>query len=93
MVLTLKNKIKKIDRSPEQEGQASIEAVLITVLLLSLTVYGSGYMRSQNFIGKMVSVPWKQISGMMSAGHWVDPQTALDQKLHPHINTISREGD
>ena len=86
----VENKIH--DRELER-GQLALEAVLIVVLLLSLTIYGSREIRNRNLIGKIVSGPWQSISGMMSTGNWQSPQSALDENLHPHVNTMTREGD
>lgn len=93
-----KNKFRK-DRSfkseilTNQQGQLAIEGVLIVVLLLSLSIFASRYIRDQNLMGKMVSEPWRQIAGMMATGNWRPTQSALDDNLHPHVNTMTREGD
>ncbi len=76
-----------------QQGQIAMEGVLIIVLLLSITMFASRYIRDQNLMGKIISEPWRQISGMMATGNWKAPQTALDENLHPHVNTMTREGD
>lgn len=76
-----------------EKGQIAIEAVLITVLLLSLTIFGSRYIRNQNLIGKIISEPWRQLSGMIATGNWQAPESAMDENLHPHVNTMTRVGD
>lgn len=91
--LMVKLKTKNKEHKKNEKGQMAIEAVLITVLLLSLTIFASRQMRSRNFIGRMIAEPWRQISGMMSTGNWMDSQQALDNNLHPHVNTLTRVGD
>lgn len=76
-----------------QKGQLAIEAVLIVVLLLSLSIFASRYIRDQNLMGKIISEPWSQIAGMMATGNWQAAQSALDENRHPHVNTMTREGD
>lgn len=76
-----------------QKGQLSIEAVLIVIVLISLSLFVSREIKNRNLVGKLVSGPWKKISGMMSTGNWKDPNEAMDSHLHPHVNGISREGD
>lgn len=77
----------------DQQGQLALEAILIIVLLLSLSIFASRYIRDQNLMGKMISEPWQQIAGMMATGNWRPAQSALDENLHPHVNTMTREGD
>jgi hypothetical protein len=84
--------IKHRNRS-SQKGQLAIEGVLILVLLLSLSIFASRYIRDQNLMGKIISEPWSQIAGMMATGNWQAAQSALDENLHPHVNTMTREGD
>jgi hypothetical protein len=97
--ILIKNKVNFVNKTkyPKhrdlERGQLAIEAVLIVVLLLSLTIFASREIRNRNLIGKMVSGPWQNISGMMSTGNWQAPQSALDANLHPHVNTMTREGD
>ncbi len=76
-----------------EKGQLALESVLIVTLLLSLSIFASREMKKRNFIGSLIAEPWKQISGMMSTGNWADSQTALDDNLHPHVNTMTRIGD
>lgn len=89
----LKHKIKHEKIKQNQSGQMALEAVLIVVLLLSLTIFITREIRSRNLIGGMIAEPWRQISGMMSTGNWMDGQKAMDQNLHPHVNPLTRQGD
>ncbi len=76
-----------------QNGQIAIEGVLILVLLLSLSIFASRQIKDRNLMGRIISEPWRQISGMMSTGNWKDSQAAMDENLHPHVNTMTRIGD
>lgn len=86
--------VKKVDyRRKSQSGQLAVEMVMIIVLLLSLSIYASRYVRDRNLMGKLVSGPWKQISGMIETGNWQAPVNAMDEGMHPHVNTLTRIGD
>lgn len=85
-------KDKKQNRR-SQTGQLAIEAVLIVVLLLSLSLFVTKYMRDNQVVSKMVAGPWKRLSGMMATGNWAPEDQAFGQVMHPHTNTMSRTGD
>ena len=83
----------KIGKKNLQKGQLAIEMVLIIVTLLALALFVSREIRNRNLIGKLISGPWKQISGVMATGNWKDPEEAMESNLHPHVNGVSRAGD
>lgn len=82
-----------MDIRKSEQGQLAIEAILIVVLLLSLSLFASREIRNRNLISKLIAEPWSQIAGMMETGNWSAPQPAMDSNRHPHVNTMTREGD
>lgn len=88
----VKNK-KRILVKQSEQGQLAMEAMLIVMLLVSLAIVGSREIRNRNLMGKIVSGPWRDISGMMETGNWKSAQSAMDANEHPHVGTITRQGD
>lgn len=88
-------KVKKKDNQKlkSQSGQLAIEAVLIVVLLLSLSLFASKWLRDNEVLAKMISGPWKHIAGMMATGNWQPTDDAIAEGTHPHLNTMTRTGD
>ena len=67
--------------------------MMLVILMVALALFSSREIRSRNIMGKIVSGPWRDISGMMETGNWKAPQSAMDNNEHPHVNTITRTGD
>lgn len=86
-------KIKSKNITDNQVGQLAIEAVLIVILLLSLSLFVTKFMRDQQVISKMVAGPWKRLAGVMATGNWTPEDQGFGARLHPHTNTMTRTGD
>ncbi len=65
-----------------QRGQATIEAVLIVVVLLSAAIYVSQQFRSRKTMASLVEGPWSYIDGMAQYGVWGTPKRV--KKLNPY---------
>ncbi|MCO5112846.1 MAG: hypothetical protein M9899_01590 [Bdellovibrionaceae bacterium] len=87
------NKKNKKGITNNQVGQLAIEAVLIVILLLSLSLFVTKYMRDNQVLSKMVAGPWKRLAGVMATGNWVPEDQAYGSTLHPHTSTMTRTGD
>ena len=74
-----------------QSGQLIIEAILIMVLVLGITILLQNQFRDRRIIGSLVAGPWGAVAGMISNGAW--KSEAEGRVLHPQGNIISREGD
>lgn len=83
----------KVKNREGQKGQLAIEAVLIVILLMSLSLFATKYMRDNNVLANMISGPWKVIAGMMATGNWTSEDEAYATGTHPHLNGMSRVGD
>lgn len=86
-------KLKKKIKKEYERGQLAMEAVLLVVLFVSLAIFASREIKNRNFMGKMVSGPWKVLAGVMATGNWKATDEAFSNNLHPHVNTQSRTGD
>ncbi len=69
-----------------QKGQLTIEAILIMVVLTSIALTFSRFVKSNNLIASVVEGPWKPIQGMIENGVW---ETGDKAKSH-HPSNRSR---
>ena len=76
-----------------QAGQATMEAVLILVVMISLVIKISSYAAENGFIRKVVEGPWGTVRGMIEDGVWVN--CANSKSMHPNQfeRHQSRRGD
>lgn len=76
-----------------QAGQATMEAVLILVIIVGLTSQISRFAKGQEFVRKLVEGPWEPIRGMIEDGVWV--RYTNSKPLHPNhkIRHQSKSGD
>lgn len=92
--MVLEKKVqKKSTKKTSERGQLAVEAMMIVLLLIGLSLYASREIRRRNLMGKIVSGPWQQISGMMATGNWQRTEQAMENHQHPHVNTMTRVGD
>ncbi len=82
--INLKNRYK-------ESGQFMLEAILLMILFLGVTVILKKKFDEKNILGLLVAKPWEQISGMMSHGFWKSESFSPD--LHPQALQLSRAGD
>lgn len=66
----------------EQKGQASMEAVLIMVVLVVLFAKISSVAKDQGFLAKIVEGPWSMVRGMIEDGVW--EKQASSKALNPN---------
>ena len=65
-------------RLRNQRGQMTIEAVLLLVIALAFAKVGTGAIKDQDFLRKMVSGPWSYLQGMIQNGVWAEGTTGND---------------
>lgn len=77
----------------KEKGQAVIEAVLLSIVLLGAVLLVSRYFQQEELIRRIVSGPWQNLSGMIQNGVWAPPRISM--KMHPnlHIRHVSLKGD
>lgn len=67
-----------------QRGQASVEAVLIVVVIVAIAMWTSQQFRSRGLIASLVDGPWAYIDGMSQHGVWANSKKAA--KLSPYLS-------
>lgn len=72
-----------IDLRRNQKGQFVIEAVLLTVLLLSLFGFVTSQLKQRGMLKKLMQTPFLHYSGMAENGVWGDP--AQTRSKHPNL--------
>lgn len=70
----------------QQHGQFAIEAVLLTLVMMTLIITGSRLIREKQLFAKIMKNPSNQLTGMIESGVWAPAKAA--QKNHP--NQIDR---
>ncbi len=65
-----------------QKGQFLIEAVLLMIVMASLTILLTSKLREMDYVKKLVAGPWPYLAGVIENGVWM----ASDQSrsLHPN---------
>lgn len=66
-----------------QNGQLIIEAVLLMIVLMSLTILVSRQFREKHLLADIVEGPWAYVQGMAECGVWAPPKQACT--LHPNL--------
>lgn len=86
-------KRNQFERFTNQLGQASMEAVLILIVVTVIAIQISSLAKSQGLAQKVVEGPWSSIRGMVEDGVWV--RHTESKSLHPNhlIRHQSRRGD
>lgn len=80
-------------RLMNQAGQATMEAVLIMIVTMSVAVKISSYASESGFVRNIVEGPWGTVRGMIEDGVWVnytDSKTMHPNQFERHQ---SRRGD
>ncbi len=80
-----------LKRIKKQSGQASVEAVLLLALLISLGVVLTNQFESNQIISNLVSGPWRSIDGMIRHGSWQPAGQAIQS--HPHNRKVTYDSD
>lgn len=77
----------------KQAGQATMEGVLLTVLVVAVAGSVSSYARSEGLLAKIVEGPWSPMRGMIENGVWVRYNDS--KTLHPNHRARhqSRQGE
>lgn len=65
-----------------QAGQASMEAVLIMVVITSVALKISSYAKDSGFVSDIVEGPWSPIRGMIEDGVW--EKHTHSKAMHPN---------
>jgi hypothetical protein len=76
-----------------QKGQASMEAVLLLVIVTIVAIKISSLAQSEGLMRNVVEGPWGPIRGMIEDGVWMKYQNS--KPLHPNhlIRHQSKKGD
>ena len=72
-----------------QKGQSIIEAVLLIFVAVTLMATLSNFLKGKEFAKKLVSGPWKNISGMVQCGVW-KPCGIGNENTADHPSNIRR---
>jgi hypothetical protein len=71
-------------------GQATIEMVLMTVVIVATALTVSSAFRNNEFFANLVSTPWKALAGLIQNGAWGTPTDTMAK--HPNgelrLNTV-----
>ena len=70
-------------RLRNNRGQMTVEAVLLLVIALAFAKVGTGAIKEQDFLRKMVSGPWMYLQGMIQNGVWSEANSGSD--IHPNV--------
>lgn len=76
-----------------QAGQATMEAVLLTVVVAIVATMISNYARSSGMMADIVEGPWAPMRGMIENGVWVRYNES--KAMHPNhlARHQSKKGD
>ena len=66
-----------------QNGQMTLEAVLLLVIGMTFVTVASEQIKSRNLLSTMVSEPWAYIQGMTQNGVW--QSASAGTSLHPNV--------
>ena len=66
-----------------RRGQFVIEAILLMVVLLGISMQIARYVKDNQLVSGMVTGPWAKVAGMAEFGVWHAPN-AEGQKMHPN---------
>lgn len=69
-----------------QNGQMTLEAVLLMVIGVTFVTVASAGLKKQNVLGLLVAEPWGVVQGMIQNGIWAP----ADAGLSDHPNTFGR---
>lgn len=77
----------------KQNGQVTIEAVLLMVFFVALFGFLSKSLEEFGFLNQMIYRPWLQVSGLIENGVWGLPDETT--KYHPthHSRKVTVIGD
>lgn len=75
--------MKARSRLKTHSGQMIIETILVMTVLLSIVLALRSTLQSSEAFKNLVQGPWQFLSGMMIAGDWSPPATAIER--HPAL--------
>ncbi|MBK7843959.1 MAG: hypothetical protein IPJ71_09715 [Bdellovibrionales bacterium] len=67
-----------------QKGQSVVEAVLLAIVLLGITMFVSNFFKKEELIRKIISGPWQNLAGMIQNGVWA--QRSASMQVHPNVH-------
>lgn len=65
-----------------EKGQLIVEAVLIIVMLMGLTMLAANYFKNNELLKQMISGPWQNLAGMLQNGVWASRSSGA--VIHPN---------
>lgn len=81
------------DKITNQRGQATMEAVLIMLVVVTVATKITSYAQDTGVLQKVVEGPWSPMRGMIEDGVWM--RHTLSKPYHPNQfpRHQSRQGD
>lgn len=70
-----------------------VEAILLMVLFLGVSVAIANYFKDNEVVAQIVSKPWKSMAGVLQNGVWQEPDRGAAQHPSQHLRHVSIEGD
>jgi hypothetical protein len=67
-----------------QKGQLVVEAILLMVVLASISLFASRYLKENQIARKLSAEPWAKLSGMIECGTWNPCRGS--KGMHPQTN-------
>lgn len=67
----------------KQDGQSTVEMVLLLTMLVGFAGLVSSAFRQNQYFSQMVSAPWRSFSGLVQNGVWGEPNATSLQ--HPSV--------
>ena len=71
-----------------KKGQATVEAVLLVVIVVAVVSLVSNFMKSNEVFKSLVYTPWQSMSGMLQNGAWGPPENT--NSAHPNQSDQKR---
>ncbi len=73
-----------MNMAQNQKGQGVVEAVLLLVVIVSVSMLVSNELQKRKFIQNLIAQPWSTLTGMIECGVW----TGCEKGKQP--NSINR---
>lgn len=85
--------MKPSRRLISQRGQAVTEAILIVIVLASVSLMASQYFKNNEVLKKLIKGPFTALSGLLQNGVWASPQQGAASHPTAHGRHIVIQGE
>lgn len=85
--------MKKRPDLGSQGGQLILEAVLIIVILFSVTLAVAKFFNGEELLKQIIGGPWQAVAGMMQNGVWATPDKGAASHPNGHFRHIVIQGE